>query len=75
MPTQQILQTTKFNFKLTDEHGDKGYTWCPEINMSFQNKDALGTIKEIINMVKVNGMTIELAIKLETGLKVYFFIK
>jgi len=40
--------------------------------MSFQNKDATGTLKEILNMVKVNKFTIELSIKLETGRIVHF---
>jgi hypothetical protein len=72
MPTQKILQTTTFNFKLTNENGVKGYKWCEEILMSFQNKDASGTLKEIIHMVKVNNLTIELSIKLETGRIVYY---
>ena len=67
MPTQKILQTTTFNFKLTNETGEKGYKWCDDIHMSFQSKDATGTLKEIVNMVKVNKLTIELSIKLETG--------
>ena len=46
MPTQKILQNTTFNFKLTNENGEKGYKWCYNINMSFQNKDAKGTLKE-----------------------------
>lgn len=72
MPTQKILQTTTFNFKLTNENGEKGYNWCSDINMSFQSKDSKGTLKEIINMVKVNKMSISLSIKLETGRIVYF---
>ena len=39
MPTQKILQNTSFNFKLTDEKGEKGYAWCQDLHMSFQNKD------------------------------------
>lgn len=66
MPTQQILQNTSFNFKLTNENGKKGYKWCSNINMSFQNKDAMETLKEIINMVKINKMSIYLSIKLNT---------
>ena len=72
MPTQKILQTTTFNFKLTKENGEKGYKWCDDIHMSFQNKDATGTLKEILNMVKVNKLTIKLSIKLETGRIVHF---
>jgi len=75
IPTQKILQTTTFNFKLTKENGEKGYKWCDDIHMSFQNKDARGTLKEIVNMVKVNKFTIELSIKLETGRIVHFKIE
>jgi hypothetical protein len=75
MPVQKILQTTTFNFKLTNENGEKGYRWCNDLNMSFQNKDATGTLKEIVNMVKVNKLTIKLSIKLETGRIVHFKIE
>lgn len=75
MPTQKILQTTSFNFKLKKETGEKGYSWCKDINMSFQNKDAKGTLKEIINMVKVNNLTIKLSIKLDTGRIINFKIE
>jgi hypothetical protein len=43
--------------------------------MSFQSKDARGTLKEILNMVKVNQFTIELSIKLETGRIIHFKIE
>lgn len=72
MPVQQILQTTTFNFKLTNENREKGYQWCDDIHMSFQNKDARGTLREILNMVRVNDLTIELSIKLKTGRIVHF---
>lgn len=72
---KKILQNTTFNFKLTNENGVKGYKWCDEIHMSFQNKDARGTLKEIINMVTVNKLTIELSIKLETDRIVNFKIE
>ena len=70
-----ILQTTTFNFKLTNENGKKGYSWCDDIHMSFQNKDATATLKEILNMVKLNKLTIKLSIKLETGRIVHFKIE
>ena len=75
MPVQRILQNTTFNFKLTNENGEKGYKWCDDIHMSFQNKDARGTLKEILNMVKVNKLTIKLSVKLETGRIVHFKIE
>ena len=76
MPTQKLLQTTTFNFKLTNENGEKGYKWCDDIHMSFQNKDTRGTLKEILHMVKVNKLTIKLlSIKLETGKIVHLKIE
>jgi hypothetical protein len=75
MPTQKILQTTTFNFKLTDENGEKGYNWCDDIHMSFQSKNATGTLKEILNMVKVNNFRINLTIKLDTGRIIHFKIE
>jgi hypothetical protein len=74
MPTQKILQTSNFNFKLKNENGERGYNWCDDISMSFQNKDAKGTLKEIVNMVKVNNLTISLSIKLDTDKIVHFKI-
>jgi len=75
MPTQKIFQNTTFNFKLTDENGKKGYYWCKPIKMSFQTKDAKGTLKEILHMVGVNKLTIKLTIKLKTGRIIYFRIE
>lgn len=66
LPTQKILMNTTFNFKLLNENGEKGYYWCDDIQMSFQNKDVNGTFKEILHMTKVNNLTIKLSIKLET---------
>lgn len=67
MPTSKLLQTTSFNLKLKDEKGLNGYNWCDDIRMSFQNKDARGTLNEIVRMIKVNKYTFELTIKLNTG--------
>ena len=75
MSTKQILENTTFNFKLINQNGEKGYRWCRHINMSVQNKDATGTLTEILNMVKVNKLTIKLSIKLETGRIVHFKIE
>ena len=72
MPTQRILQTTKFNFKLTNENNEKGYKWCSDINMSFQYQNTKETLKELINMVKVNKLSINLSIKLKTGQIIFF---
>ena len=67
MPVQKVLQTTTFNFKLTNENGKKGYIWCNSIQMSFQDRNSQLSLREILNMIKVNNLSIELSIKLETG--------
>jgi hypothetical protein len=72
MPTQKILQTTTFNMKLTDENGLDGYNWCPRLNLSIQNKDATYTMKEILNMVKVNNYSLKIIIQLETNIIIKF---
>jgi hypothetical protein len=59
-----ILQNTTFNIKLTNECGNKGYRWCPDINMSVQAKDANDTLKEILKMVSINKYKIDIEIKL-----------
>ena len=71
MPKQKILDTSTFKFKSTNENGEKGYYWNDDIHMSFQNKNALGTLKEIINMIKVNELNIKLKIKLQTSRMVF----
>ena len=37
-----------FNFKLTTQNGKKGYKWCSKLLMSYQGKNADGSIFEII---------------------------
>lgn len=71
---EQIRDTSTFNFKLTKEHGASGYWWCSDINMSVQNKDATHTLDEIVNMVKVNRMSLDMTIKLKNGKLVYLKI-
>jgi hypothetical protein len=62
-----ILQNTTFNIKLTNENGNKGYEYCPEVNMSIQRKDANGTLREIIKMIKINNYKIDIVIKLQSN--------
>lgn len=75
MPSQKILQTTTCNVKLTNENGRNGYTWYEPIHMSFQRKDAKGTLQEIIHMVRVNHYTIHISIRLSTGREIHFIIE
>ena len=72
MPTQKLLQNTTFNIDIRNLNGLKGYNWCSEIGVSFQNKDATTTIKEIINMIKINNYKFNICIKLNTNKLIYF---
>lgn len=64
MPTQKILQNTSYDFKMTHEKGHNGFWWNEKLSMSLRLKNTNDTVKEIVNMVKLNGykliMTIEL---------------
>lgn len=64
MPTQRILQTTNFNIKLSKQDG---YRYCKKLKLFIQYKDATDTMKEIINMIKVNNYSIKICITLGTG--------
>ena len=74
-PAQKILQNTIFNFKLTNEYGEKGYNWNDRIKMSFQSKDSNGTMKEIIKMCKINNYRLDISIKLENNKLIHFKIE
>ena len=67
MEKKEILDNTTFTFKYGNKRGVKGYNFCEEINMSFQNRDSNSTLKEILRMVKLNNLAIYLSIKLENG--------
>jgi hypothetical protein len=72
IPSQRILQNSTFNFKLSNENGENGYTWCPEINMSFQSKDSNNSIKEIIRMCNISKYNIQITIKLKDERTMFF---
>ena len=74
MPTQKIVQNTTFNVKLTNEKGEKGYQWDDSLKISIQNKDANGTMKEIIKMCKINNFRLDISIKLEDNKLIQFKI-
>lgn len=74
MRPEQIRQTSTFNFKLTKEKGIDGFRWCSDINMSIRNKNTNNTLAEIVNMVKVNRMSLNITIKLQNGIIVYYKI-
>lgn len=67
IPAQKILQNTSFNIKLTDEKGEKGYQWCPEILMSVQSKSATETLMEILTFVEFCRYSFDISIQLDNG--------
>ena len=72
LPASFILQNTTFNIKLTNENGNRGYTWYSEINMSVQRKEANLTFKEIIKMINLNNYKIDIEIELSNGEKINY---
>jgi hypothetical protein len=64
MTTNQILQNTTFNFRLDPNYNINGYKYIKSINMCMQDKCANGTIKEIVNMIKINKFKFCIKIKL-----------
>lgn len=64
MPTQQLLQNTLFDFKMSHEKGYNGFWWNDNMSMSIRLKNTNTCVKELVNMAKLNGykviMTIEL---------------
>lgn len=72
MSISTIFKNTTFNFKLTNENGKNGYSWCKELGFSIQGKDSNETMKEIINMVKINKYNINISIKLSDDTIVNF---
>lgn len=66
IPTSKIIQNTTMNIKL-GEHKTKGYNYVDNLKFSFQQKDSLGTFKEICKMVNLNNFTIDIQIRLQNG--------
>jgi hypothetical protein len=74
MPKLLILQTTTFNIKLTNEHCNSNYKWCPQLLMSYEEKDTRDTIIEILKMCNINNYSINIKIILSSD-QVINFIK
>lgn len=71
MSTSKILQNTTFNMKPVKDE-TCGYKWYPDLGLSIQNKDANGTMKEILNMVKLCNYSIEISVKLKNGERICY---
>ncbi len=66
--TKKIKKHTTFNHKNLIEQKEpigNGFKWCKEAGLYIQDKNANGTILEILNMVKVQRYTIEISIQLK----------
>ena len=46
--------------------------WNEKINMSYQNKDSNGSMREIIHMCKLNNYKMDISIKLENNKNINF---
>jgi hypothetical protein len=67
MPVQLMLSTTSFNMKPTNENSEKGYKWDEILSLSIQYKNSTYTMKEILNIIKINNYTIDITIELNSG--------
>tara|TARA_B110000208_G_C11393702_1_gene293298 strand:+ start:58 stop:489 length:432 start_codon:yes stop_codon:yes gene_type:complete len=62
--SSKIIKNTTFNIDL-NINVNNGYTWEKDLKFSFQNKDATGTLKEIVKMCNINNIKIEILIELK----------
>lgn len=67
----KLLSNTTFNMRLTNDY-ENGYRWCKDLKIGFQSKDANGTFKEILNMIKLNKYQIYICIQLKNKEIVFF---
>ena len=62
--SDQILENTTFNFSRDKNYNIKGYNYIKSIKMCMQDKCAKMTLKEIVNMIKINKFKFCIKIKL-----------
>lgn len=61
-----IIQNTTLNISKDKIH-DKGFKYYKDLGISIQGAESRKTLKEIINVIKLNNFNIELKIKLENN--------
>ncbi len=71
MKINDMMKKISFNMKREKMYGDNGYTWDDDIGMSMQSKDANLTLREIIDMIQLNGLKFKIMIKLENEKIIY----
>ena len=59
MQKEEIKRKCTCNISDIDENGKYGYQWIKKLKLSYQYKDANGTMKEILNMIKINNYSID----------------
>ena len=59
----KIYDNTTFNIRLINDN--ESYSWYKDLKIAFQRKDANGTFKEILNMIKLNKYQIYICIQLK----------
>jgi len=55
-------------------NGLKGYKFFQELGISIQGKDAIGTFKEICNIIRHNNYKLYIIIRLDNGHKIGYRI-
>ena len=61
---ETILQNTTLNISQQEIY-DKGFEYYTNLGISIQGADAIRTLKEIINIIKIKNYSMELKIKLK----------
>ena len=60
-------------FKIVQENvSGKGYKWNKKLQISFRNECATRTMREILQICKIGGLNLDIAIKLKDGVLVRF---
>jgi len=59
-----IVDNTTFDWKPTNEKGKLGFNWNAKINMSIRQKNANGTMLEIVKMIYLNKFSMNAQIRL-----------
>ena len=70
---ETVLQNTILNISQQEIY-EKDFTYYDYLKLSIQGAEARRTLKEIINMVRINNYTMRIVIKLKNGEKCCFII-
>jgi hypothetical protein len=71
MDFDAIQDNTTFNIT-TEKRNTEGYHYHPALGFSYQSKDTKGTLREIIQMCRVQNYSLEMKIQLKDGRIVLF---